>query len=387
MDESTTIKTNNALSGGGKPGPKPIYWTADRIMKLLIGLAIGTGLCWLLWRLSDVLLPFFAACVIAYMINPIVEFNERKLRLRRRIFSVMITMLEITAVIVGLCYIFLPMITDELRDLEHMLKTYAAETPVLPLLPPSINELVHNFSVENITQLLSTAHFQTMLAKGSSLLAGSIESIFHALEWMLMFIYIIFVLLDYQQIVNGFKKIVPVKYRSRALVVVNDVQANMNSYFRGQALVALCAAVFYCIGFSIVGLPLAIVMGLIVGILYMIPYFQYVTLIPVAIICFINSLGGEGAFWPDLGKCLMVYFVVQMVCDYVLTPHIMGKEMGLNPAVILLALSIWGSLLGILGMIIALPATAILMSYYERYISNRGASSDAETKPTESSGV
>lgn len=57
------------------------------------------------------------------------------------------------------------------------------------------------------------------------------------------------------------------------------------------------------------------------------------------------------------------------MCDYIITPHIMGKEMGLNPAVILLSLSVWGSLLGIIGMIIALPVTAIIMAYYERYIS------------------
>ncbi len=69
------------------------------------------------------------------------------------------------------------------------------------------------------------------------------------------------------------------------------------------------------------------------------------------------------------GKCLMVYLVSQGVCDYIITPHIMGKEMGLNPAVILLSLSVWGSLLGIIGMIIALPVTAIIMAYYERYIS------------------
>ncbi len=103
-------------------------------------------------------------------------------------------------------------------------------------------------------------------------------------------------------------------------------------------------------------------MGIIVGILYMIPYFQYVTVIPVAVICFICSLGGEISFISMFGKCLMVYLVSQGVCDYIITPHIMGKEMGLNPAV-------WGSLLGIIGMIIALPVTAIIMAYYERYIS------------------
>ena len=155
------------------------------------------------------------------------------------------------------------------------------------------------------------------------------------------------------------------------MVIVRDVQSNMDHYFRGQGVVALCAMVFYCTGFSIVHLPLAIPMGVLVGILYMIPYFQYVTLIPVTLIAFIFSLGGTEDFLPLIGKCLLVYLVTQSICDYLITPHIMGKEMGLNPAVILLSLSVWGSLLGIIGMIIALPLTALLMSYYQRYISEK----------------
>ncbi len=163
--------------------------------------------------------------------------------------------------------------------------------------------------------------------------------------------------------------IFPRKYRARGLAVVNDVKNSLNHYFRGQGLVALCAMVLYCLGFWIVGMPLAIPMGLLVGLLYMIPYFQYVTLIPVAIICFIYSLGGEAEFLPLLGKCGLVYVVSQCICDYIITPHVMGREMGLNPAIILLSLSVWGSLLGIIGMIIALPVTALIMTYYERYIS------------------
>ena len=193
-----------------------------------------------------------------------------------------------------------------------------------------------------------------------------------------MFIYIIFILLDYDQIARGIRKIFPVKYRTRWLGVIGDVERAMNGYFRGQGFVALCACVLYCIGFSIVGLPLSIVMGILVGILYMIPYFQYITLIPVAILCFIGSLNGDFTFWSELGKCALVYVVSQSVCDYVITPHVMGKEMGLNPAIILLALSVWGSLLGITGMIIALPATTLIMSYYERYISNRGGGEAGE---------
>ncbi len=106
------------------------------------------------------------------------------------------------------------------------------------------------------------------------------------------------------------------------------------------------------------------------GILYMIPYFQYITLVPVAVICFIYTLGGTEAFMPLMGKCILVYALSQSVCDYVITPHVMKREMGLNPAVILLSLSVWGTLLGIIGMIIALPATALIMAYYKKYISN-----------------
>lgn len=210
-----------------------------------------------------------------------------------------------------------------------------------------------------------------MLDKGTSLLEGSIGVVIQALEWLLTVIYLIFILIDYPRIVNGFKLIFPYRYRTRCMVVVHDVQQSMNHYFRGQGEVALCAAVLYCTGFSIAGLPLAIPLGLVVGILYMIPYFQYITLIPVSIVAFIYSLGGDTAFLPEMGKCLLVYAISQSICDYLITPHIMGKEMGLNPAIILLALSVWGSLLGIIGMIIALPATALIMSYYTRFISTK----------------
>jgi predicted PurR-regulated permease PerM len=82
-------------------------------------------------------------------------------------------------------------------------------------------------------------------------------------------------------------------------------------------------------------------------------------------------MGGEAEFWPVFGQCLLVYVVSQCVCDYVLTPKIMGKAMGLNPAIILFSLSVWGTLLGLIGMIIALPLTTLLLSYYQQYVIDR----------------
>ncbi|MDE5976839.1 MAG: AI-2E family transporter, partial [Muribaculaceae bacterium] len=200
------------------------------------------------------------------------------------------------------------------------------------------------------------------------LITNTVDFLMHSLEWLLPFIYIIFILIDYEKLGEGFKLLVPEKYKGAVFQITDDVKDSMNKYFRSQMVIASCAAVFYCIGFSIVGLPMAIVMGILVGLLYMIPYFQYVTLIPVVIICFIYSLDGTVQFWPLLGQCLLVYVVSQCICDYILTPKIMGKSMGLNPAIILLSLSIWGTLLGIIGMIIALPMTTLLTAYYKKVV-------------------
>lgn len=329
------------------------------------------------------LLPFFVACFIAYILQPIVDMNRRLTRTKGRVIPSILTLVDVTVVIALVVYIFLPSVIKELNTLGDILKSVSSGEVKLPKFYVTVVDFINKyFNPDNISGMLDGTHIEALLSKGSSLLEESIGVVMEILSWLLTLIYILFILIDYPEISRGFKLIIPHKYRPRTMVVVRDVENSMNHYFRGQGVVAMCAAVFYCIGFSIVGLPLAIPMGIIVGILYMIPYFQYVTLIPVAAICFVYSLGGSVEFLPEMGKCLLVYVVSQCICDYVITPHIMGKEMGLNPAIILLSLSVWGSLLGIIGMIIALPVTALIMTYYERYISNPAPETD-ESQPAE----
>lgn len=348
------------------------YWNTDRIVRLVIGVAISVALIWLIRYLSDVLLPFFVACLIAYLLQPVAEFNRRLIHARGRVLSSIMTVVEITAVIALMVYLFLPTVIKETEELSRIIKSVVSGQRPVPEYYRNVIVFVERYvNTDQLNATLRSMHIDQIVAKGTTLLEGSIDVILDTLEWLLTLIYILFILMDYPQIVRGFKMIAPRRYRDRAMAVVRDVKSNLNHYFRGQGVVALCAMVLYCVGFSIVGIPLAVPMGLLVGILYMIPYFQYVTLVPVAVICFIYSLGGTVEFLPELGKCILVYVVSQSVCDYIITPHIMGKEMGLNPAVILLSLSIWGSLLGIIGMIIALPVTALIMNYYERYISER----------------
>lgn len=353
--------------------PSVNYWTSDRIMRLIIGLALTAGIIWLLGYLSEVLLPFFVACFIAYLLEPLVGLNRRWLKTKGRILAVLLTLVEVTVVIGGIVYMFLPSVVSEVNMLSDIIKDLSSGRRHMPESYRALFDLLGRYfdpkNFKNLEQLVNFQHVDTLIRSGSSLVAESLDFLLHTLEWLLTLIYILFILIDYPQIVRGFKLIIPGRYRDRVMNVVRDVEVSMNHYFRGQGVVALCATVFYCAGFSIVGIPLAIPLGLLVGILYMIPYFQYVTLIPVAAVCFIFSLGGTVEFLPELGKCLLVYLVSQSVCDYVITPHIMGREMGLNPAVILLSLSVWGYMLGIIGMIIALPFTSLIMTYYQRYIS------------------
>lgn len=145
----------------------------------------------------------------------------------------------------------------------------------------------------------------------------------------------------------------------------------MNHYFRGQALVALIVGICFSIGFIIVGLPLAVILGMFIGLLNLVPYLQLISLVPTTLLCIVYTANSSEGFWEIWWSCMAVYVVVQCIQDLFLTPKIMGKAMGLNPAIILLSLSVWGTLLGFIGLIIALPLTTLLLSYYDRYITSR----------------
>lgn len=350
---------------------KPTYWTTDRIVNTIVVLAVFVALIYAVDYLSSALLPFFIAAFIAYLIEPLVQLNRRWVRTRGRSLPVIVTLLEIALVVAGISILFMPSIGRETDFLGEILKDYSkGDKSLPPFYKNAIDFLTSFFSADNAGEWLDFQHLGTLLNKGRTLLEQSMRMLMHALDTLLTLIYVIFILIDYPQIVRGFKLIIPYKYRDEAMPIIKEAETSLNRYFRGQGLVALCAAVLYCIGFSIVGIPLAIPLGVLVGILYMIPYFQYVTIIPVAVVSFIYSLSGEASFLTLLWQCALVYVVSQSLCDYVITPHIMGKELGLNPAMILLSLSVWGVLLGIIGMIIALPVSSLIMAYYERYISN-----------------
>ncbi|MCM1520053.1 MAG: AI-2E family transporter [Lachnoclostridium sp.] len=341
--------------------------TFDQVIRAIVIIVAVVIFVLLVDYLRDVLLPFCVACLIAYVLEPIVAFQQRKLHFKHRVIPVFMTLLETIIVIGGLACIIIPFASKEIDQLDELIKASSGHST--PLLPPEVQEYISNhFNLDLLRKYLDPQQMADIFSKGTSVLSATLGVVMRTIEWLLTFIYVIFILLDYRQLMSGFRKIVPPRFRKRLYPIFDDIKDNMDTYFRSQALIAACAAVFYSIGFSIVGLPLAILMGILVGILYMIPYVQYVTLIPVVILCYLDSLTGTTTFWAEFGKCIMVYVISQCICDYLLTPKIMGKSLGLNPAIILLSLSVWGKLLGIIGMIIALPVTALLIAYYKQYI-------------------
>ena len=138
------------------------------------------------------------------------------------------------------------------------------------------------------------------------------------------------------------------------------------------------SVILFCIGFLIIDFPLAIGLGLFIGALNLVPYLQIIGFIPTIILAILKAADTGGNFWLILAAALAVFAIVQAIQDGFIVPRVMGKITGLNPAIILLSLSIWGSLMGMLGMIIALPLTTLMLSYYQRFIINREKAENAQ---------
>lgn len=344
-------------------------YTFDRVVRLLIGCAIFAFIVWIIDILKDVLLPFCVACLIAYLFEPFVQFNRSLLRLKGRIVAIFVTLFEALVFFGILIYFCVPSIINEMHQMAALLREYASSDVSISYLPPELHDILRsNIDFEELAHTLMQQDFQSLVNKGMTVLQGGLHVVLGIVAWLIVFLYVIFIMLDYDRLMRGFKLLVPPRFRPIAYKIGNDIKDSMNHYFRGQALIACFVAVIYCVGFSLCGLPLAIVLGLGTSVLFMIPYCQYLSIIPVTLLCLVDAADGNVDFWTKWWECMSVFIVVQIVADLILTPRIMGKAMGLNPAIILLSLSIWGTLFGLIGMIIALPLTTLLLSYYEQYI-------------------
>lgn len=327
----------------------------------------------MLHTLYSVLLPFFVSLLIAYILDPIVGFVQNKCRVRNRALSVIITLSVIISFVVGCIWILTPVLVREVRSAGTSIEEYISNFDVDRYISQE-NQKKIRIWVENVNmkEIMSYPEVRDTVKK---ILPKLLEWISGGLSWLaelvvlvIGFMYLVFLMIRFPKIREKWSDYLPEKIRPYAITLFRDVKHNMNLYFRGQALVALIVGLLFSIGFEIIGMPMGIVMGLIIGVLNLVPYMQVLGIPPCIILCIVQASQTGGSAWIMLGLLALVFLTVQAIQDFVLTPKIMGKVTGMGPAGILLSLSVWGALFGVIGMIIALPMTTLIISYYKNYI-------------------
>lgn len=353
-------------------------YTFDRVIRIVFSICGLLVVLLLLNYLKGVLLPFLVACLICYMLEPLVKWNMRWTHMRKRFLPVLLTLLEACAAACLFALIIIPYVISECTQMAEMVKAYATEQISIPFISERIHRFIRdNLDFDQIMRMLSREEWKNLIKSTLqhtwSVVSSSVQFLFSMVSWAVVIIYVLFIMLDYERLMLSFRQLVPHSQRNRVYRVVKDIQQTMNRYFRGQALIALIVGILFAIGFLIIGLPMGVVFGLFIGVLNLVPYLQLVSLPICALLCLVCTAGTGANFWVIFWESMAVYVVVQTIQDMILTPKIMGHAMGLNPAIILLALSVWGSLLGFMGLIIALPLTTLLLSYYNLFVIERSS--------------
>ncbi|MBQ8949480.1 MAG: AI-2E family transporter [Prevotella sp.] len=347
--------------------------TFDTFVRGLVAVIIVVGIVMLLSRLSGVLTPIFLAWLIAYLMFPMVRFFQYRCRMKFRILGILSAFIVVGALLTGLFLLVVPPMVEETVHVKNLLVDYLSHSSTLSNIPDAIQRyLREHFTIDDIKGIVTQQGFlegvKATVPKLWEVLMQSISVVSGVLSTTMVVLYTLFILLDYEDICSGWPNLLPAKYRQFSVQLMGDIEDGMNKYFRGQGLVALCVGILFSIGFIIIDFPMAIGLGLFIGLLNMVPYLQLVGFIPTILLAIVKAADTGENFWVVLFMALVVFAVVQLIQDTFLTPKIMGKVTGLNSAIILLSLSIWGSLLGIMGMIIALPMTTLLITYYQRYV-------------------
>ena len=344
-------------------------FTFDRVVRILISIGIAVLLFVFLKYLSPILLPFAVAWLLAYILQPVVSKIRKVVRYKS--LAIVLLIVFITSLIFCLFFFLVPMFFSELFRLKDVIvnnNEFVMPSVVSRYIDASqtfFNEfdlegLLSQHKFSDVTKTIVT--FLLNVASSSMFLLKIISGAIFVL------IYLFFILRDQRSLNVGIIKLLPQKQKGLVLGLWRDLEAGMNLYFRKQAVVALVDACLFSVGFCIIGMPMGFFMGLLLGLLNMVPYLQYLGLPPAALLMAVRAVDDGSPLSSALLSLAVVFIVVQIVQDIFLIPKLMGDSMGLHPAVVLLSISAWGYMLGVLGMIVALPLTSIIKSYYMRYI-------------------
>ena len=359
-------------------------FTLDSTVRLIIRLSIFSLLIYAIYTLGDILLPFVAAWFVAYMLNPFVNFFQKKIKIKNRTLSVIIVLILLLGLISGFIYFILNSLSKELADIEILAQQFISKhnTSTYPeVIRPHLEKFLASINInEWLQQFTYDEFFSDLVPQAFKVVSASLRYVAGAIVLFLFTLYLFFIMKDFDNLSDKWNKYVPTKYRDFSVKLIGDMSKYMNTYFRKQALISIIVGTLFAIAFSIIGLEMAIGLGLLIAVLHMIPYMHTLGIIPAVFVALVQSAQYGNNFGLYVLYIVLAFIIIQIIIDAVLVPKIMGDATGLNPAVILLSLSIWGALFGILGMIIALPITTLIVSYYEYYVLKKGVTKNEEQK-------
>ena len=351
----------------------------DRVFRLLITAVTLVGLFLLVRYLAEVLIPFAVALLIAYLLNPVVAVVQR--RIKNRTAAVLITVFGSSLLAVGLLTLLVPIVMNELRGLRSLADQLREQGSLLQQRIQTIAEgdapVWLQLAIEKSREFVTSEHFLALAADAAKKLAPGIQGLLTGVYGffaglvglVIVLLYLVFLLNDFGDVEGKWQNLLPPRFRGSIVGFVHDFSAVMGRYFRGQFIIAVTTGVLFAAGFWILGLRLAVVLGLGVGLLNMVPYLQLVGVIPAVLLSILHALETpDVSIWMGLLGLVIVFAAIQLIQDAILVPRIMGKVTGLRPAVMLLGIFVWGKLLGFLGLVLAIPLTGLLITYYQRHI-------------------
>ncbi len=327
-------------------------------------LALWLACALLLYILGPILTPFIAAGILAYALNGAVDYLERarlgKFHLPRSL-AVVVVMLSFLGAVGALVLIVVPVLRTELPLLQAQIPDALARIDAT--LSPRLAQMGIHVKLDGgglrriLTQQITTSGdeiWATVLASarvGGSALLGWLATA------ILIPVVLFYLLLDWHRLLLQLENAVPRRWVRQTVDMAHEVNALLAQYLRGQLLVMLVLALYYSAALALAGFEVALPVGILTGLLVFIPYLGYGLGLALALTAAILQFPD----WSGVIAVAVIYGAGQVIEGFFLTPRLVGERIGLNPLAVIFALLAFGQLFGFVGVLLALPASAVLM--------------------------
>ena len=341
---------------------------------------ISAFVAWVIWQLGPVLTPFIMAAVLAYALTPLVDWLDNLLGGKMpRLLAVVAVELLFMLSILGIALLIVPILVKELplmRDqvpvlldgINDSLKPFLAQFGIkLALDVASIKAFVLKYLSANVEDALGSA-------VASLKLGGSVAFALLG-NAILIPVALFYLLMDWHRFVARVVTFVPPHLRAAFDSFMSEADAVLGQYLRGQLLVMLALAVFYSTGLALFGLDLALPIGIFTGLAVFIPYLGFGLGLILATLAGLLEFAVSAGPSKAIIMVAVVYGLGQLIESFILTPQLVGERIGLHPLAVIFSLMAFGQLLGFVGILIALPASAVLLvglrRTSERYMTSK----------------